>query len=875
MDRSPLEQDTRPAVPAFAGGLKSRLAWLALFWEAAWPALWPSVGVAGLFLSLALLDILPSLGFALHLAALVLFLGVFLFLTVRNLRRLRLPEARAALRRLETASGLGHRPLSGLQDTLGSNPKDPMAQALWQAHQSRLAQLVRTLRVGLPSPGLARRDVWGLRAALGLLLVVAVAAGWRDADDRLLRAVTPSFAGAVPAGPPTVDAWINPPAYTGLPPLYLRKAADTAASTAQPADQAPLSIPTGSKLLVQVHGGTGQPVLRLDAAETAFQSIDASNHRLETELTGGTRLGIAQDGATLQEWRIEVLPDGAPRIDFASDPAAGERDALKLEYQASDDYGLEAVTATIRRAASTEAGAATIGEESIDLSLLLPALAPKQARATSYHDLTPHPWAGTPVQIELTAQDAIGQEGRSGPFLLVLPERQFTHPVARAIIEQRKRLTLEPEAREDIAEQLTGIAAQPQAYNEDMVVFLALKSSVTRLYEGKDEIAPVIAGVQDLLWDTALRLEDGGVSLAERDLRDIQRRLQEALARNAPEEELERLMDELERAMDRFMEAMMEQMQQMAEQGMQPEQFDPSQMQQIDRQDLQRMMDQMREMMRSGARDKAQQMLSQMQQMMENLRFGMMQQQQNSQQMQQQMQSLQELQDLTRRQQQLLDETFQMQQQMQGDADQPSQRGQQPGFQGQQGPEQGQQNRQMGQEGRSGQAEGRSRMTPERGGALQEALRRALGDLMRRMGEVGEIPRQLGQAERAMRDSSDALRGNQPGEAIPAETEALDQLRSGAQQMAEQMAQQMMAGQQPGQQGQDRPGQQGRRQGERDPFGRPYNNDGQFATGDVEVPEQSDLKRAREIFDELRRRSGDTSRPDYELDYIDRLLRRF
>lgn len=874
MDRSPLEQDIQPAPPAYVGGMKPRLAWLALFWEAVWPALWPSVGVAGLFLSLALLDVLPSLGFALHLAALVLFLAVFLFLTVRNLRRLRLPERRAALRRLETASGLGHRPLSGLQDTLGSNPKDPMAQALWQAHQARLARLVRGLRVGLPAPGLARLDVWGLRAALGLLLVVAAAAGWRDADDRLLRAVTPSFAGAVPAGPATVDAWINPPAYTGLPPLYLRKKTYTASDTASDsgaADQPALSIPTGSKLLAQVHGGDGQPVLRLDAEETAFQSIDARNHRLETELTGGTLLAIEQDGERLQEWRIEVLPDRAPQIDFASDPAAGERDALRLDYQASDDYGLEKVTAVIRRVASTEPGAAVIGEEVIDLPLLLPALAPRQARAASYHDLTPHPWAGTPVRIELTAQDAIGQEGLSGPFAMLLPERQFSHPVARAIIEQRKRLTLDPAAHEDVAEKLTDVAAAPQAYNEDKVVFLALKSAITRLYAGSEEIA----AVQDLLWDTALRLEDGGVSLAERDLRDIQRRLQEALARNAPEEELERLMDELERAMDRFMEAMMEQMRQMAEQGVQPERFDPSQMQRIDRQDLQRMMEQMREMMRSGARDKAQQMLSQLQQMMENLRFGMMQEQQNSQQMQQQMQSLQELQDLTRRQQQLLDETFRMQQQMQGDADQPSQRGQQPGLQGQQGPQAGEQNRQMGQEGRSGQAEGRSRMTPERAAALQEALRRALGDLMRRMGEVGEIPRQLGQAERAMRDSSDALSGNRPGEAIPAETEALEQMRSGAQQMAEQMAQQMMAGQQPGQQGQDRPGQQGRRQGERDPFGRPYNNEGQFATGDVEVPDQSDLQRAREIFDELRRRSGDTSRPEYELDYIDRLLRRF
>lgn len=873
MDRSPLEQDRQPAFAGnVAGGLKPRLAWLALFWEAAWPALWPSVGVAGLFLSLALLDVLPSLGFALHLAALVLFLGVFLFLTVRNLRRLRLPEGRAALRRLETASGLGHRPLSGLQDTLGSNPKDPMAQALWQAHQARLARLVRSLRVGLPSPGLARLDVWGLRAALGLLLVIAVATGWRDADDRLLRAVTPSFAGAAPAGPPTVDAWINPPAYTGLPPLYLRKKTDTvSADPATPqGDQPTLSIPTGSKLLAQVHGGTGQPVLRIDGSQTPFESLDSSNHRLEAELTAGSTLRIEQEGALLQEWRIAVVPDQAPIAAFHSDPAAGERAALKLDYEASDDYGLEKVTAIIRRTASIEPGAAIIGTATLELALVLPALSPKQARAVSYHDLTPHPWAGTPVQIELKAEDAIGQEGLSAPFLMVLPEREFTHPVARAIIEQRKRLTLDPAAREDIAEKLTDVAAAPQAYNEDKVVFLALKSAIARLYAGGEDIE----AVQDLLWDTALRLEDGGVSLAERDLRDIQRRLQEALARNAPEEELERLMDELERAMDRFMEAMMEQMQQMAEQGIQPPTFDPSQMQQIDRQDLQRMMDQMREMMRSGARDKAQQMLSQLQQMMENMRAGMMPQQQN-QQMQQQMQALQELQDLTRRQQQLLDETFRMQQQMQGNADRPSQRGQQPGMQGQQGPQQGDQNQQMGQEGRSGQADGRSRMTPERGAALQEALRRALGDLMRRMGEAGEIPRQLGQAERAMRDSSDALRGNQPGDAIPAETEALDQLRSGAQQMAEQMAQQMMAGQQPGQQGQDRPGQQGRRQGERDPFGRPYNNDGQFATGDVEVPEQSDLKRAREIFDELRRRSGDTSRPEYELDYIDRLLRRF
>jgi len=41
------------------------------------------------------------------------------------------------------------------------------------------------------------------------------------------------------------------------------------------------------------------------------------------------------------------------------------------------------------------------------------------------------------------------------------------------------------------------------------------------------------------------------------------------------------------------------------------------------------------------------------------------------------------------------------------------------------------------------------------------------------------------------------------------------------------------------------------------------------------VPNASDLQRARRILEELRRRSGQRSRPVFELEYIERLLRRF
>ena len=60
----------------------------------------------------------------------------------------------------------------------------------------------------------------------------------------------------------------------------------------------------------------------------------------------------------------------------------------------------------------------------------------------------------------------------------------------------------------------------------------------------------------------------------------------------------------------------------------------------------------------------------------------------------------------------------------------------------------------------------------------------------------------------------------------------------------------------------------------RDPLGRPMNR-GSFDTDNVHIPDEADIQRARRILDELRRRLGERHRPDLELDYIERLLRRF
>ena len=66
-------------------------------------------------------------------------------------------------------------------------------------------------------------------------------------------------------------------------------------------------------------------------------------------------------------------------------------------------------------------------------------------------------------------------------------------------------------------------------------------------------------------------------------------------------------------------------------------------------------------------------------------------------------------------------------------------------------------------------------------------------------------------------------------------------------------------------------------QGERtDPLGRPLDQaTGSMAGGVVKIPDQSDLARAREILDELRRRAGEATRAQEELEYIERLLKQF
>ena len=820
-------------LPSRYGG-KLLLARASMVWEQLWRGLWPALSVVLLFFALALFGVLPLLPGWLHAAVLAAFLAGFLVLLWNGVRGVSVPNTEAGRRRLERANGFLHRPLQTLEDRLAEGVGGSDAEALWQEHRERVARSARRIRTGLPRPDVAARDPIAVRFAAALLVVIAATIAWPDTGARLRAAVSPELSVGTPVAAPVLEIWIAPPAYTGEAPIFPKlPEAGAAAEVAGPApDPAPpIRVPAGSELTARIANAPAQAELVIGASRLPFERIDSGNASIASPVEESGRLAVEGEGGVLGEWRVELVPDQPPSIAFAKPPQASERKALSLTYTARDDYGLDRVGAEIRR---TYERGTVIGKEVETLELALPRPGAKTAEAASYHDLTPHRWAGMPVAIRLSARDGAGQTATSDDVRVTLPEREFRHPVARQVIQQRKRLTTEPERREAIAGALRAIALHPGAYQDRTATFLALTAAYHRLaYEPGDA---ALDSVRDLLWDTALGIEDGELSIAERELRRAQQDLMDALARNAPDAELERLMDALQRALDRFLRELAQQMQSRPDQQ-QALPFDPSQ-RLLESTDLQRVLQQIRDLMRSGARDAARQMLAALQNMLENLRAGRA--PQMSPQAQAGSEALRQLRELIERQKGLMNRSFRQ------------------------------------SRPQSGRPDSRN---SQQGAATQRDIREALRRLREALRQLGMQPgqgspqspgRAFDDADRNMGDSAGALERNAPGDSVAPQGRAIDALQRAGQGIVQQMMQQMDRGTGIGMNREFRP-----LQLRRDPLGRFLPNEMGIDTRDMDIPDESAVERAQRILEELRHRAGQRYRPQPELDYIDRLLRRF
>jgi uncharacterized protein (TIGR02302 family) len=839
------------------------LARASLAWEDVWPRLVPLLAFILLFIAAAHLDLFAGLDPWVHTAILAAlgigFLGLGFFL----LRRFRWPSREVAIRRLERDSGVAHRPLVAVQDQLAAGSADPMAAALWQAHRRREAARLSGLVNKPPQPVLAIIDTWALRVVpiLAVVIAVVMAGGWRS--DRMMAAFVPAF----PPPPPIVaNLWIAPPAYTGKPPVYLDMADHDKL----------LRVPVGSKIAGFIDDTRGRhpPKLFVDGKSFEFNTVSKGKYQVEQTITSGSEIALEARGDEQAKWKLHVIPDLPPTVEF-SRPVGVDKWSTKIDYIAGDDFGVTGVQLQIRLHGSVlGSDMLTDSDEPEVMRIDLPVPAGSKKVSDSFvRDLTSSPWAGLKVTMMLFATDALGQKGRSTVETFLLPERVFNDPTARALILLRKQLTRDPKAlRSDVIDGMTMIGNNPKSYRDDPVVQLGLRMGGWRLAESGDK--EHITEAQKLLWDLAMRLENGAANDAQRQLEQARQELRDAVQRQAGDEEIEKLIQQLYSAMDRWQKEMAEKMQDPEERRRmmeQAEKMDPNNT--ITGDDLQKMLDKIREMAKNGDREGAKQALEELRKMMENATPMMAQPGQKGQRGQQQGQQgqgnqqgremMNQLDRMARRENQLLGES-ERQGRQQGQQGQQGQRGQQ----GQQGQQPGQQpGQQQGQGGDGQWGEGQS--------GQQQGLRNQLGDFMKKLDENGmPMPEALGRAERSMREAEEALRRGDPREASRAQRRALDNLQQGMGDMAEQMRNNNRGpgNNQDAAEIEDRE----KKSEDRDPLGRSDGNYGDSVdSGTDKVPLEIDRQKSREILDELRRRAGDMQRPKEELDYIDRLLKTY
>jgi len=847
------------------GRLVAHARW-SLWWEEAWPRLWLPLAIVLLFLTLSWLGLWLDMPLLWRTVGLGLFTAAFL-LSLWPILRLRLPSRTRALDRLDRETGLATGPARVLDDTLALGSSDPGTRALWALHRRRAEEAVGRMRVGLPRPDMPRRDRYALRAAGVLALVTSAFVAGPEIGSRLTAAFDWRQA---EASAPTfrIDGWIDPPLYTRMPPLMIDLARGQS-----------LRAPMRSTVVVRI-AGEGSAEIKPGKGLTPLppktgQRTDMREERYTLE--GSSQLTVSTGFAHSTTLTIEAIPDRMPEIAFTTPPEVNARGTFTLSYKGKDDYGIVALDGIVEKADNSKGRSLVPAPQ---LTLALPSHEENAPDTKSPVDLTNHAWAGAPVTIRLKARDEAGQEATSEALSFTLPQRPFTNPLAKALVEQRRNLVLAPDDRKRVQVALDALLIAPEDYTPQWGVFMGLRAGAERLRVARTD--QDLLEVAEWLWTMALQIEDGGLSDAERELRAAQERLREAMDRGAANEEIRRLTEELRQAMDKFLREFAQRMQQNQQQSQNQNQRTPDRM--VTQDDLNRMLQQMEEAMRRGDVAEAQRLLEQLRNILENLQTAQPNNRMTDPLGREMNQAMQDLEDMAREQQNLRDETFRngQNQRMQPGDRNGQRQGQRPG-QRQQG------QRQQGQQGQQG--EGQEQAENGQGGQdqdplglrqRQQALRERLEELQRRMQGMGMQGEQgLSDAEQAMRDAEGALGQGQDGPAVDAQGRALENLRRGMQGMAQQMQQMQQGDGQGNEQASDQPG-QGNPQGNQqtgqqnnDPLGRPMRTR-DFSDGRVDVPSagQSPAQRAQRILEELRRKLGDPTRPQEELDYFERLLRR-
>lgn len=848
------------------------------------------------FFGLWLLDIPFLFGENGPLVSSIIFYCGFLISLFSGVRSFHRASQSEVDKRLEKASGLSHRPLQTIEDRLATQ-KTRSSQTLWMQNKLNALHALKSLKIPFPKAVLAKSDPYALRFIALLFFGFGLVATGHFADDKIKDGLLPLSFESRSGTVQIASLIITPPEYTTRPRITLLSGSDL--------PEQPIIIPAGSTIRAKVNSGFFAPKLSIGSqifplqevekniwsVETQFQAIPDETTNTQPEntnddtsgaaaLPAGKRIQLTQWPRTLVSAPYLYVPDQPPSLAMAEDISFTRKAETIVKTIVQDDYGVKNIGIDIELDPIVEDHPA--GERFTDKQPVFSA--PNQAMDfQNTLDLAWHPWAGLPVRMNIEIQDEMGQKATINDISLTLPQRTFTNPVSKQLVDIRKKLIWNDIASIPfMVETLEEINAYPEMLENDPVVILALQTAASRLLYADN--GRNIQDVIELLWDVSIRLEDGNLPQAIQNLRTAQKNLQELLSDpDASDEAISEGMADLRQALSEyFMELLKEHQKQLAEQGI--EQNLPLEMFQnmVNPQDLNSFLDQMLADALTGDTRSAQEMLSELQNFMEQMgdpgNFSF------SPQMEFQMKGISDLQKLIEQQEALLFQTEQQYDQFRvdrldeqypeyapfGDTFERDENGRIIGLDQWRLPflNNGKEDPESDENAETGPETSTITIDTSQNKVEQDALRYALGQLMLEADNIlGDIPEAMQLAEQEMRSSGDFLEKNDPEQSIPHQEQAIEHLRDSMDEMSQQLQQSLQAmslfsfG-----------------PPRTDPLGRPIEESGNGQDNPfsrVQIPDKQKRKRIEDILNILRQRSGEFNRPDYELDYYRRLMQQF
>lgn len=769
------------------------------------------------------------------------------------------PRRAQVLRRLEEESGLSHRPLTLLADA----PATSQGQGLWRHYHEKLLTVLKHIRPAAPRAMMAQADPFALRILTLLFFGFSVIWAGPLWPERLRSAIMPfSIPSAeTAAAAPRVQLWIIPPDYTGASEITLTNSEDKI-----------INVPAGSTVKASVQTWFIRPALWLGEQNFVFTDSLNGQYTLETKLPQSTdqqdiTLSVKQWIIPLESWALKIMPDTPPVITLKNEPTALPAGSIRFAFEVLDDYG--AKTLTMHMALDRDVGAAPVLGDEITETRSITTPPQKTFLVSPVYDLTSHPWAGLPVSFTFTAADDLKQEVKTPAIQFILPERIFKNPAAQTLISIRKGLLWAPEdGYQDAAKTLEALLENPSTLRDDPIVFLAVRVAASRLTWTMPS-KQTGAELSSLLWEAALRVEGDDLSAAAQRLRMAQQALEEALAdgKLTPEES-EILSQNLREALVEYLSKLQEQLAHDRAQGKSSLPGLQALALRVDPEALGDFLEQFQQAIKDGDMKAAQEMLAQLQRLTDMLNPSLT--RDLPQDMQMMSEGINELQELIDKQQALLEQTEQQLDALRAFEAIPR------GFGQPLNPDIGLL-KDWGIDDlppapgkREKQASRKTFIDAKGHSAEQEGLRFILGQLMLDADRaLGKIPEKMGLAEQDMRQSSSAFQENKTENSPPHQKSAIKNLKEMQEELSQQLSQriQQMTGMA-----------LNGGQMQLDPLGRPYPN-GQGQTGlpgeKVQIPDAAQKTQAHEILKLLRERAGQSDRPEQELKYFRRLLKRF